>query len=416
MNQSSFAITRPGMSMVDYIRWLSIAVLVLVGLVYIVNGLSVLLAPGLAGDLGMRWREQTYLRAGIDPYDVSAQFGGLTPSVAETARIAAHGLGQEAPMLPSGYPPWGFTASFLFIPPASLPVTQLTFACICLAGLGLAVWYAYVLGRRWSVASGLLMAAAVFAMFGNASTLRLGQYGLILNAFLLLSLWLSEKKHRVWSGVTMAIVAIKPNYSLLQVAAIFARGQWLSVAVVAVVCALASIAPWLLTGVNPIEMVLQMLRQSGNVTFGDTGLLGLARLLLPNSLATAALGITGLFATLALSWFYRGSSILVVSSIAAVIGRLCFYHRQYDNVMLMIPLLTLGLLALTIRRGWAWGVFAVYGASLWLPIPLPAYTPPVVALLCCIWIAGCVVICWQAKHVPTLGEAAPQARGALATG
>ena len=124
MNQSSFAITRPGMSVVDYIRWLSIAVLVLVGLVYIVNGLSVLLAPGLAGDLGMRWREQTYLRAGIDPYDVSAQFGGLTPSAAEAARIAAHGLAQEAPMLPSGYPPWGFTASFLFIPPASLPMTS----------------------------------------------------------------------------------------------------------------------------------------------------------------------------------------------------------------------------------------------------------------------------------------------------
>lgn len=402
MKQLSLDIAKPGISAMEYARWLSIAVLVLLGLLYIANGVSVLLAPGLAGDLGMRWREQGYLVAGVNPYDVSAQFGGLTPTAAEAARIAEHDLQNEAPSLPSGYPPWGFAASFLFVPHGSLPVAQLVFATICLSALGLTLWYAYALGRRWGVGAGLLLAAAVFAMFGNASTLRLGQYGLILNAFLLLSLWLSEKGHAVWSGLAMAVVAIKPNYSLLQVGAIFARRQWLSVLTVAVACILASMVPWMLTGVSPIEMVQQMLRQSANVTFGDTGLLGVVRMLVPNSLATAGLGLIGVAVTLFLGWRYRNSSTLVACSVAAVIGRLCFYHRQYDNVMLMVPLLTLGLLALTIRRPWAWVVFAVYGLSLWLPIPLTAYTPPVVLALCAIWLAGCFVICWQATLVPPL--------------
>jgi len=72
--------------------------------------------------------------------------------------------------------------------------------------------------------------------------------------------------------------------------------------------------------------------------------------------------------------------------------------------MLMFPLLTLGLLALTTRKRWAWIVFVVFGLSLWVPIPLTAYSPPVVVALSALWIAGGCVICWQARLVPPLDQ------------
>ena len=393
----------------NYLVWISTALLALLGLVYVINGVVTLLAPGRDSDLGMRWREQGYLISGVDPYDVTVQFGGMKPNDAETARITQHNLQKEPSILPSGYPPWGLAASFMFIPPGALWLAQEVFAAICLLALGLTAWHAYAMGRYWGTGAGLLMAAAVFGMFGNASTLRLGQYGLILNCFLLLSLLASAKGHAIGSGLAMAVAAMKPTFSVLQVAVMVARQQWVSVATLGAVCVAASLIPWALTGVNPIEMTQQMFRQSPYVTQGDTGFVGLARLVMPYPLATIGLGMTSLVITMVAGWKYRDSSTLVTASVAAIMGRLFLYHRQYDNVMLMFPLLTLGLLALTTRKPWTWIVFVVFGLSLWVPIPLTAYSPPMVIALSAIWISGACVICWQARLVPPLGQISQRA-------
>jgi hypothetical protein len=395
---------RFGIATWGYAGWLATALLILLGLIYVAYGVATLIAPNFEGDLRYRWRERSYLSAGVDPYDVSIQFGGVKPNAAEKARIAEHNL-QNEPHIGAGYPPWGLAASFLFIPPGPQRLAQVVFAAISILALGLIVWQAFALGQHWGTGPGLLMAATIFAMFGNASTLHWGQYGLILNAFLLLSLWAYAKGHAIGSGLAMALAAIKPNYSALQVAVMVSRQQWVSLLAVAVVCAAASLVPWVLTGVNPIEMIQQMLRQSAYVSDFDGSLLRLARSMMPYPQAVASLGLVGLAAVLLLGWKYRHSSPLVATSVAAVIGRICLYNREYDNVMLMFPLLALGLLALTIRKPWAWIVFAIYGATLWTPIPYGAPPPLLIVALSGVWLAGLAVICWHAELVPPLKPA-----------
>jgi len=360
------AVGKTGTDGFNYLGWVTAAVLALLGLVYIANGVARLADPSLDSDFGMRWREQRYLMSGVNPYDVSVQFNGMKPSDAEMARIAQHNLQNELATSPSGYPPWGMAASFMFVPPGSLPISRMAFAAICILALGLTARYAYLMGRRWGTGPGLLLAATVFGMFGNASTLRLGQYGLILNFFLLLSLVLSAKGRAIGAGLAMAVAAMKPTFSILQIGVMFARQQWVSIITISVVCGLASLMPY------PV--------------------------------ATASLGLTSLVIALAAGWQYRHSSALVAVSVAAIMGRLFMYHRQYDNVMLMFPLLTLGLLALTTRKRWAWIAFIVFGLSLWVPIPLTAYSPPVVVALSALWIAGGCVICWHARLVPPLDQ------------
>lgn len=382
------------------IYWVATAFLLALGLAYAINGTLTLIAPGYEGDLGTRWRERDYLRRGIDPYDVSVQFKGMTADARELKRIALQGLGHEPAIDPSGYPPWGLAASFLLVPPGPPHLVHVMFAGLCLAALGVTAIFAFKLAMPWGRAPAMLIAASVIAMFGNASTLRLGQYGMILNAFLFVSLWASTKQRRITSGLSMAIAAIKPNYSAFQIMLMPARRQWVALACVALLCASASVVPWLLTGVNPIELVQQMLHQSRYVSEGDTSLLRIARLIMPYSLAMPGLGLAGLTATLWLGWKYRDASPMVATSAAAVIGRLCLYHRQYDNVMLVFPLVSLGLIALAYRQPWTWMVFAMYGATLWAPIPYRAYQPPVIAALSLAWLAGLVMICRHAGQLP----------------
>src|SRR5580704_15440842 len=89
----------------DYLKVASSALLLLLGLVYLLNGIVTLNAPNYGGDLLMRWRERNYLSRRIDPYDVSVQFAGMIPNAAEEHRINEHGLKNESEIGPSGYPP-----------------------------------------------------------------------------------------------------------------------------------------------------------------------------------------------------------------------------------------------------------------------------------------------------------------------
>jgi hypothetical protein len=377
--------------------YLVTAALVLLGLAYVRNGVKTLTAPNYQGDYTTRWRERRYLSLGIDPYDVSVQFKGMQPNTSELARIARHHLENEPAIDPSGYPPWGLAASFLFIPPGSQRMGQFVFCGMCLCALGISAWYAYAAARRWGTGPALLMSASVLAMFGNASTLRLGQFGLLLNALLAISLLQFTRQKQITSGLAMAVASIKPNYSLFQLAVMVFRRQWIAVGVVALICAAACLVPWALTGVNPIEMTEQLVRQSAYVSEADTSLLRPARLIMPYSLAVAGLGMLSFIVTMLLGWRYRKASPLIAASAAAVLGRVCLYHRQYDNVMLMFPLLALGLLALSNRRVWMWIAFAAYGATLWVPIPYLMYRPPVIFVLSLVWVSGLAIICRHAN-------------------
>jgi hypothetical protein len=151
----------------------------------------------------------------------------------------------------------------------------------------------------------------------------------------------------------------------------------------------------MLTGVNPIEMTRQMLHQAAFVTADDTSLLHVARLLMPFSIAAPLLMLAALGTTVWAGWRFRHSSPLVATSVAAVMGRICLYHRQYDNHMLLFPLLALGMMAFSIRRFWAWGVFIGFGVTLWLPIRYANYNSGTILWLSIHWTASVAILCWQ---------------------
>jgi hypothetical protein len=376
-------------------RWAAVATafLALFGTVMALNGVAKLLAPNYPGDLFLRWHEERSMLRGIDPYDLSALNPDYRPSVSESARIEQHHLRSTDSSEPSGYPPWSFTESLLFIYPIPLRADQVLFAIWSMSALVFTLcWiYRFILpfgrGAAWFVTAGAL------AVNGNSGTLRLGQYGLLLNAFLLLAISAQFRRKPVSSGLAMAIAAMKPNYSFLQFFIWLLYRRWMVLLTVAVVCMLASLLPWCLTGVNPVEMLMQMLHQAAGTAQNDTSLLRVAAGVMPFSVASMSLGLLGVLGTVMLGWPLRKASPVVGLSIASVIGRVSLYHRQYDNTMLVIPLAVLAWIAVQKNQRLIWISFAIFGLSVWAPLRYSDYTPLTVSLLSICWFLGLGVIC-----------------------
>jgi hypothetical protein len=142
-----------------------------------------------------------------------------------------------------------------------------------------------------------------------------------------------------------------------------------------------------------------MLRQSKGVSDGDVSLLNVARIAVPYAAAATVLAVACIAATAWAGWKYRFASPLIATSVAAVAARICLYHRQYDNQMLIFPLIALGVLALSTRQRWAWGLFFLFGLTLWLPLLYWIYTPFMIVFLSAIWVTCAAVLCANSKHV-----------------
>ena len=285
----------------------------------------------------MRWSERNYLAHGIDPYDVSAQFTGEPITAQEATRIQQYHLQGEKACLPSGYPPWGIAASFLLLWTNNLAAAKMLFASFTIACLLGTCWMVYLLAKPTGIQGAQMLAALVFGMFANCSVLRAGQYALILNAFLLVAVLMIERRRQVATGLAMCLPAIKPTVSLPQFLVLIVRGEWIAILVSALVCAALAGLSWFLTGVDPIEMTQQMLRQAGAVAHGGTSLLEVLSGILTFSRANILLALCGVVLTLLSAFLLRRQSILPSLAISCIIGRFFYYHRQYDNAMLDAP-------------------------------------------------------------------------------
>lgn len=373
--------------------YLCSVLLSLLGLLYLANGVTTLVASGFDGDLTLRWREQRYILRGIDPYDVSGRTFPALQSPASAARAERQRLDQEPKIIPSGYPPWAFLTGFLFVYPGDFRVTQWSYCALNLAVLAVTLAWIHRRATPFGRPEAALVTAALFAMFGHASTLRLGQYGILMNAALLLALAGEESGRWFRSGLGFTLAATKPNVSLLFFPLLLVRRRWLPLLTTAIYCGAASVVVWMLIDVDPLELTRQMLAQSSVTTDGDVGLLGIGVPLgVPYRILAPALGLTGVALALALSWWLRAAPPLATFACASVLGRVFFYHRQYDNVMLLMLLLGLGIIALRNRRTSSWILFGIVGLTLWAPLHLVDYTLPVRLLLIGTWLASLIPI------------------------
>lgn len=335
------------------------------------RGLSFLtLAAADPTDLHQRWVDQRYILAGRNPYDVFF----VTPKAAFARRpMWNYRDAQPLPHVPApttgGYPPWAFFLGiFLYFPP--WPAVRIYFAAVNVAAGAFMFAFGFRLGLGHGRLPAIALALCCTGLGAASTTLGLGQYGIVIVAMLMASLWLLQGNHRLWAGVALGLAATKPTISALFGLPFLAQRQWTAIGGLAIYLLIADTAIWLLTKTNPIEMTLQMLRAGAGqpymqVGYGPMNLLMSAGL--PQSVAlpltAATFGLTAAIVT----WLWAKSPSLNQYAIAAVAGRLWTYHQLYDNLMLVFLLLALGDLALRTGSKLHWFGFVAVGISLWAP-------------------------------------------------
>ncbi len=294
---------------------------------------------------------------------------------------------------PGGYPPWSFLSGFAIALPARETVTKTWFVLLNLGSLAVLGRWAYLLGRRYGNAEGSFLVAACMAVFAQGSTLRLGQYGIIVNALLVL-VWCAERRgQKTASGIFFALAMIKPTSAAPFGWPLLWRRNYCGIAVAFAILALMSAIIGAMVHTSPLEMLKQMARQSNTWVHEGLGPPGLLiDFGVSGPLATASLAVAGVVVSGLLTWAYREAGMLTAFSIAAVTGRLWAYHRQYDDLMLIFPLVQLALVWMDMRR--AIDVFHVvlFGATLWAPLRYADFTPQLQVAMVGIWLYGLVVI------------------------
>jgi hypothetical protein len=359
-------------------------------------------------DLTHRWRENGYVFNGQNPYDVFRAYRGQeVPSGRDASFHPRYG-----PTLTGGYPPWSFFTGLALVLPADWDVTVNYFAFVNLLAVGVTAVWAYRLGRPQGVAAGVFLAAAILAVFSHQTTLRQGQYGIIVNALLIGMFWCLESRKPFSAGLFYGMAVVKPTVSVPFLLVFIARRQYRALAGAAVYGAVACAVVWALTRTNPVEMLRDALHESqGYVAYGD----GLIRILIqtggmsPRS-ATLLLMIGGLVVGGVLTHLYRNRSTLTLFAIAALVGRLWTYHERWDNVTLIFLLAPLAQLALTRPSFWTVTGFLAVGLTLCVPAPSgsPTVLLAVTTVQTLIWCTGLgiVLACDPVRRSEPAGEPA----------
>ena len=377
----------------------STIILMLLATTYVSHGIFTIWRSD-GTDLHKRRIEQLYVLKRQNPYDVSETSIARSRGQSPPSHLGRHS--EIDPNIgiygPGGYPPWSFLAGFLFVFPGDVVVTKAWYVILSLVALGIAGRWAYLLGKPYGPGAGAFVASACMAIFAQGSTLRLGQYGIIVNGLLIAVWWAEERRSRLGSGLAYALALVKPNTSALFGWPLVWRRNYLGIGLAAVLVCVMSVVVGAIVHTSPFEMVSQMARQSDLWVSDGVGLVGLLVAMgAPSGVATASLALAGMALSGVLTWLRRDANLLVAFAIAAVIGRLWSYHRQYDDLMLMFPLAQLALLWLE-RRSIGSGInFLLLGATLWAPLRFVDLTPRVQGVLIMIWVYTLAVILWTTR-------------------
>jgi hypothetical protein len=400
-------------------RWLTLlaaVVLLLIGLSYHVKG-QYLLVYGEhrsdAIDLRQKWTEQQYFLQRQNPFDVWIRYGPLAKTRTEPFRHATRNdtidprLGLRDP----AHPPFGFVSALPFFWP-DWPAVRVWWAALNVLATLVILAYAFHIGARYGPEVGLLFAAAVLAIGGAATTLEVGQYGLVVMAFLAGAAWAGERDttgRQILMGLLVGIALVKITISIpfvvaLVVSALVVRRRWIAVATMCTYCLIGSLIAWAVVSTNPLEMLMQLKAMGAYLAEGGT--LGIAHGLASLGLSPDRINLISaaivMIPAVAIMWMLRDRPLLELFAIAAVAGRLWTYHRSYDDVMLIF--LILAALRILFELGWkhlpALAVAALVIASVFVPgrvLGVPAFQ--LVQIF--VWVIGAVWLLIAAPLTPS---------------
>lgn len=335
--------------------------LISISLIYLAIGFyNLVVVENLAIDLFGRWKEQQYIYQGVYPYDAMKGSPNIIPEIG----VIDSG----------GYPPWSFFTGFVFFPPISWQLTRLYHTFLNTISLLISGIFAYRVGLPYSRAKALFCLIAVLAIASNKSTLMMGQYGIIINALLILMFWLIKKNKHIWAGLILGIAMVKPNISAPYFLILIIHKRLKSIFAFFLYIILGSINIWIITRLSPIYMLNKVFGQSKY--FADKGYSAIGfvtNLGFDPKQATLLLGIIGLIAVSVIIYFCRNYSLLNLFAICSVIGRVFIYHRHYDNVMLIFLLLAIIKIFFENPNKINTFFVSLLGLSLWFPARIIDY-------------------------------------------
>lgn len=368
---------------INKILFLISIILIFLTLTYFFTGFyDLTINQNTAVDLFSRWQEQQYIYRGLYPYDAMKGSPNIIPEIGTINS--------------GGYPPWSFFTGFIFFPPISWPLTRFYHALLNFASILVLAAFAYQIGFPYGKSKALFTLTACLAMSSHKSTLSMGQYGIIINALLIIMFWLIQKNKNIWAGLIFGIAMVKPNISAPYFLILAIHKRMKAIVAFSLYIIFGSINIWIITKLTPIYMLNTIFGQSKY--FADKGYsaIGFVTALgFDPKQATVFVGIIGILAITIMIYLCRNYSLLNLFAICCVIGRVCVYHRHYDNLMLVFLLLTL--IKMTFNNPTKLNTFflSLVGLSLWVPARIVDYAnfEPVqiiiwIAALCYILIRG----------------------------
>lgn len=332
------------------------SILLIISVAYLSKGFYYLLLDTKEGatDLYLRWQEQQYIYHGYYPYSTKEGIEIVIPEI--------------GPITSGGYLPWSFFSGLFFFPPISYPLTRLYHVLLNLISLGILAIFSHKLGKHYSNSAALFTVASVLAISSNCTTLKNGQYGLIINAFLIGFYWLLQNKKSSWAALCLGISMTKPNISAFYFFILIARNNLKSATFFLIYIAFASVYICLLTSTSLLTMVKEFFHQSSFFTARGNSLVNLMLPLgINGNYATLILATLGVIVCMTIFYLYSNYSLLTLFAIASVMGRVCFYHLIYDNVMLVFLLLAVIDVAFKKQNQLSIFILTIVAMSLWLP-------------------------------------------------
>ncbi len=339
----------------ERILFLISLLLILISFIYFSLGFyDLLINKTRAFDLFSRWQEQQYIYRGLYPYDAMKGSPNIIPEIG----VIDSG----------GYPPWAFFTGFMFLPPISWELTRLYHVFLNIVSIFVLAIFAYQIGIPYGKSKALFTLTACLAVSSHKSTLEMGQYGIIINALLILTFWLIQKNKNIWAGLIFGIAMIKPNISAFYFLILIIQRRYQALLSFSLYIILGSINIWIITKLTPIYMLNKIFKQSKYFAHkGYSGIHAFTALGFDPKQATLFLGIIGILLITIIIYFCRNYSLLNLFAICSVIGRVCTYHRIYDNLMLIF--LLLAIIKITFEKPNKLNIFflSLVSLSLWLP-------------------------------------------------
>lgn len=328
--------------------------LILLSLVYFLKGFyNLTLDKKGAQDLFERWKEQQYIYQGQYPYDV-----GETIQIDPKIGFIHSG----------GYPPWAFFTGFLLVPPIPWDLTRIYYALLNFVSLVILALFSFRLGSAYGQSKAWFSMAASLAISSHTTTLNNGQFGIIINALLIVMFWLLKKHRDILAGLVFGLAMIKPNISALYIFALIVRRRVKALLSFSFYIVVASTTIWIVTKLSPIYMIGRNLRHSTFFAKEGYSLINIfINLGIDTKVATFLSPLLGLLIITIICYLGRNYSLLTLFAIASFIGRIWTYHRVYDNLMLIF--LLFALLNVTLKNPQKLNtlILTLLLITLWLP-------------------------------------------------